>query len=90
MDLRELQPGDLIYAATTITNDGSLPQLPEGAVIAARGARGVLINVGHLEEDPSWALFLVRFENAAGELGPATGCWPEELSTETPSKNAVG
>jgi len=88
MDLRELQPGDMLYAATTITNDGSVPDLPEHAVIAKAGTRGVLINLGHLEDDPSQELFLVRFENAAGELGPPTGCWPEEIAANAPAEQA--
>lgn len=79
MKLSDLQPGDIIYAATPIVNDGSLPQLERDALLANAGARGVLINIGHLEEDPERELFLVRFENTSGELGPPTGCWPEEL-----------
>jgi len=42
--------------------------------------------VGHLEEDPSQELFLVRFETGTGELGPPTGCWREELAVEGPSE----
>ena len=82
MELHQLQPGDMVFAATAITNDGSLPQLAEGAVVAAAGTRGVILNIGHLEEQPSRELFLVRFEQGDGELGPATGCWPEELRVE--------
>lgn len=79
MQLQDLQPGDLLYAAATIINDGSIPGVAEGEILAEDGTRGVLINTGHLEEQPSRTLYLVRFENAAGELGPATGCWGEEL-----------
>ena len=85
MDLDRLQPGDVIYAATTIVNDGGMPDMPESAVIAAEGTRGVLINVGHLEEDPNQEVALVRFEGSDGELGPPTGCWPEELREEIDS-----
>lgn len=81
MTLNDLQPGDMVFAATTIVNDGSIPGLDEGVVLAMDGTRGVLINTGHLEEQPTQALYLVRFETAAGELGPATACWPEELRT---------
>jgi nitrogen fixation protein NifZ len=80
MSINELEPGDMVYAATNITNDGSHPELPEETVIAAAGTRGVIINVGHLEQDPNQELFLVRFEQGDGELGPPTGCWPEELT----------
>jgi len=82
MDLRHLEPGDMVFAATTISNDGSHPELPDETVIAAPGTRGVILNVGHLEEDPDKELFLVRFEQEDGVLGPPTGCWPEELCAE--------
>lgn len=82
MHLRELQPGDVVYAARTLTNDGSHPGLEDGAVIAEAGARGVLINVGHLEENPNQEIYLVRFEGPEPDrvLGPPIGCWPEELT----------
>ncbi len=79
MTLKHLIPGDMVFAATLIHNDGSLPDLPEDAPLAEPGRRGVIINIGHLEEDPDKELFLVRFENADGDLGPPIGCWPEEL-----------
>jgi nitrogen fixation protein NifZ len=79
MNLDSLEPGDMLLAATTISNDGSIPDLAENAVIAEPGTRGVLVNTGHLEEDPSRTLYLVRFENTDGDLGPPTGCWPDEL-----------
>lgn len=79
MTLHQLQPGDIIYAASDILNDGTLPELPEGAMVAKRDTRGVLVNVGHLEENPERELYLVRFEDTDGQLGLATACWPEEL-----------
>jgi nitrogen fixation protein NifZ len=79
MDLDNLEPGDMLLAVTTIYNDGSIPDLAENAVIAEPGTRGVLVNTGYLEEDPSRTLYLVRFESTDGDLGPPTGCWPDEL-----------
>ena len=81
MKLTDLQPGDLVYAASHIVNDGGIPDLPVGALIAAPGARGVILNIGYLEEAPQRSLLLVRFEDADLSLGPPTGCWPEELQT---------
>jgi len=78
--LEELNPGDVVYATADIYNDGSMPELEEGVLLAANGRRGVLINSGHLEEQPEQALYLVRFEIESG-LGPAVACWPEELRT---------
>ncbi len=88
MQLRDLQPGDIIYAAVTIENDGGIPDLPEDALLAQPGTRGVLVNVGHVEMDPDTELFLVRFEDAAGELGPPVGCLAEELTAIAPGAKA--
>ncbi|MGB5733523.1 MAG: nitrogen fixation protein NifZ [Thiohalocapsa sp.] len=82
MYLEQLNPGDIVYAATEIRNDGGIPELANDALIATPGTRGVVVNIGHLEENPERELFLVRFEDAGLNLGPPTGCWPEELSAE--------
>lgn len=81
MLIDSLEPGDIIFAAKDIVNDGSLPGVEENALIANEGQRGVIINTGHLEDNPDKVLVLVRFENGAsvGDLGPAVACWPEEL-----------
>lgn len=84
MESSQLQPGDLVYAATDICNDGGIPDLAADALIARAGTRGVVVNVGHLEEDPERELFLVRFEGDDLILGPPTGCWAEELSAAAP------
>ena len=84
MALHELQPGDIVYAATDIFNDGSIPTLEEGTPLAPAGTRGVILNPGHIEEQPDLELYLVRFEDASKELGPPVGCWPEELSDTQP------
>ena len=81
MELLNLQQGDAVYAAVTIANDGSVPDAAENEVFAQPGALGMLINTGHLEEDPDQTLYLVSFENEAGELGPPITCLPEELRT---------
>lgn len=82
MTLEQLNPGDIVYAATEIRNDGGIPELPKDALIAATGTRGVVINIGYLEENPDQELYLVRFEDTDLNLGPPTGCLPEELSLE--------
>lgn len=79
MILDELEPGDIIFAATNIINDGSMPGFNEKQLIANQGQRGVIINTGYLEEQPDKALFLVKFESSDGDLGPAVACWPKEL-----------
>lgn len=81
MLVNELEPGDIVFAAKIIRNDGSLPGWEENALVAEEGQRGVIINTGYLEDRPDKNLFLVRFEaeGNTGELGPAVACWPEEL-----------
>jgi nitrogen fixation protein NifZ len=80
MMLEDLQPGDVVYAAAELFNDGFVPDLPADALIAQAGTRGVVINTGHLEEDPEQTIYLVRFEGGDLTLGPPIGCLPEELS----------
>ena len=82
MGIAHLQPGDMVYAAVDLINDGSIPGLPEDSHIAAAGTRGVILNTGHYEEMPNRTLYLVRFENESKELGPPVGCWEEELTDE--------
>ena len=82
MELSQLNPGDIVYAATDLHNDGGIPDLPADALIACAGTRGVIVNIGHLEADPNRGLFLVRFEGADLVLGPPTGCWAEELGAQ--------
>lgn len=86
MNLDNLKPGDMIYAATDVFNDGSLPGVESEARLAVAGTRGVLVNTGHFEEDPETLLYLVRFEDENLDLGPAVACWAEELSTRSPAK----
>lgn len=83
MELEQLQKGDTVYASCHIYNDGSIPAMPEDALIAAPGTRGTIVEMGHLEETPQRKIYLVRFEDNDLNLGPPTGCWPEELSAET-------
>lgn len=82
MDLSQLNPGDCVYAATAIHNDGGIPDLEKNALVADAGTRGVIVNIGHLGEDPGRTVYLVRFEGVGLRLGPPTGCWPEELRAE--------
>ncbi len=81
MDLEHLSPGDVVFAASHIYNDGGIPEVPMDALLAKAGTRGVIIETGHLEEAPHRKVYLVRFEDEELNLGPPTGCWPEELQT---------
>jgi nitrogen fixation protein NifZ len=82
MNLEALEEGDVVYAATALYNDGGLEGIAENALLAAAGARGGLVRKGHLEEDETRSVFLVRFEDAEKNLGPPIGCYAEELRAE--------
>ena len=85
MDLEKLQPGDIIYAAQDILNDGSIPFVGENELVAMKGTRGVLVNTGYLEENEDQAVYLVRFEDDNKNLNDPIGCWPEDLMAELPN-----
>lgn len=79
MNIEDLDLGDVVYAAHTITDDGSMPESSEGEILAEAGTRGVIVMKGYVEEDPDRSVFLVRFEDAELNLGRPIGCWTEDL-----------
>ncbi|TCJ11686.1 nitrogen fixation protein NifZ [Parasulfuritortus cantonensis] len=88
--MSRFEMGDLVYSALDIYNDpveetgeSGIPGLNPGDLLAAAGARGVVVNIGHAEAMPDEDIYLVRFETgAAGGLGDPIGCLAEELSHE--------
>lgn len=82
MNVRDLDIGDTVYAAITITDDGSIPGGQEGEILAKAGTRGVITMIGHVEEQPERSVFLVRFEDKDMNLGNPVGCWVEDLMVE--------
>lgn len=79
MRVEDLDIGDIVYAANTITDDGSMPESHEGEVLAEAGTRGVITLIGHVEEQPERSVYLVRFEDKELNLGNPIGCWVEDL-----------
>lgn len=79
LTVEQLDLGDVVYAAHTIIDDGSMPEGEDGAILAEAGVRGVIVMKGHLEENPARSVFLVRFEDKDLNLGPPVGCWSEDL-----------
>jgi nitrogen fixation protein NifZ len=75
-------PGDVVFALDAIHNDGSIPDLDEGALLASAGTRGVVVKTGHVEAAPDIDIILVRFEGEDDVLGPPVGCLVEELRLE--------
>jgi nitrogen fixation protein NifZ len=82
MRVEDLELGDVVYAAQTITDDGSIPNGSEGEILAEAGARGVITLIGHVEEDPNRSVFLVRFEDKDMNLSNPIGCWLDDLTME--------
>lgn len=82
MRVEDLDIGDTVYAAATITDDGSIPGGVEGEILAEAGTRGVITMIGHVEEQPERSVFLVRFEDRNLNLGNPIGCWVEDLIVE--------
>lgn len=80
MNIEDLDLGDVVYAAHSIVDDGSMPDSEEGAILAEAGSRGVIVMKGHIEEEPSRSVFLVRFEDKDLNLGRPIGCWSEDLT----------
>jgi nitrogen fixation protein NifZ len=82
MNVESLEEGDTVFAAVDFFNDGGVPNLPEDALLAKAGSRGVIVRIGHLEQNPNRTVFLVRFEDEEKNLGLPIGCWAEELTVE--------
>ena len=79
MNVEDLDLGDVVYAAHTIIDDGSMPESEEGEILAEHGTRGVIVMKGYVEETPDRSVFLVRFEDKDLNLGRPIGCWKEDL-----------
>ncbi|MGB4467333.1 MAG: nitrogen fixation protein NifZ [Azovibrio sp.] len=71
--------GDIVFCKEALFNDGGIPDLPEDALLARAGTRGVIVQTGVIEADERQAIFLVRFEGEDGLLGGPVGCLPDEL-----------
>lgn len=80
--------GDMVFAAIDLynepveeTGESGIPDLEVGALLAAAGTRGVVVNVGHAKELPDEEIYLVRFETGPdGTLGEPIGCLTDELN----------
>ncbi len=82
MKIEDLEIGDVVYASHNIVDDGSMPDNEEGDILAESGARGVVVMLGHVEEEPTKNVFLVRFEDKQLDLGRPIGCYTEDLTLD--------
>lgn len=86
--MSRFQMGDMVYAAIDLynealeeTGESAIPGVETGALLAAAGTRGVVVNAGHAEELPEVKVYLVRFEtDAEGTLSEPIGCLADELT----------
>jgi nitrogen fixation protein NifZ len=82
--------GDLVYSTQNLyndpveeTGDSAIPGATVDELLVSAGIRGVVVNIGYAEADPSQDIYLVRFEmDEAGTLSAPVGCLAEELSHE--------
>lgn len=80
--------GEMVFATADLFNDelaedgtSLIPDVAPNALLAPAGARGVVVNVGHVAELPQQDIYLVRFETGPDNtLGVPIGCMPEELT----------
>jgi nitrogen fixation protein NifZ len=80
--------GEMVFATTDLFNDdltedgaSLIPDVAPNALLAPAGSRGVVVNVGHLPDQPQLAIYLVRFETGPDKaLGVPIGCMAEELT----------
>lgn len=72
--------GDIVYSNADLYNDGGIPEIAADALLAPAGGRGVVVQIGYSESDDSLALYLVRFEDPDGNLGPPVGVFPDEVT----------
>jgi nitrogen fixation protein NifZ len=64
--------GQRVIALDDLVNDGSHPERPADALLAARGSVGEVVNIGHAN-DLNEPVYLVQFE------GCVVGCLEIEL-----------
>jgi len=64
--------GQRVIALDDLVNDGSYPDRPQDALLAARGSIGEIVNIGHAP-DLNEPVYLVQFD------GCVVGCLEIEL-----------
>lgn len=67
------QWGQPVTTTADLVNDGSYPEMPLDALLAAAGARGEIVNVGLVEETGE-PVYLVEFTD-----GKVVGVFEEEI-----------
>jgi nitrogen fixation protein NifZ len=81
MASRHYEVGDLVYSRTDIYNDGGVPDVEEGALLAHAGTRGIVVRAARRPPNKP-RIYVVRFEGPDQVLGPPVGCLDEELTDD--------
>lgn len=81
--------GDIVFSRVAIENDGHIPGVAPDALLARPGMRGVVVNFGHAQLAEREEIYLVRFEDQAGDLGLPVGVLPEELTQDEVEARAL-
>jgi len=92
--MTRFNPGDMVFATQDLLNDpveetgeSAIPGALPGMLLAAAGTRGMVVNVGHPQEQPDEEIYLVSFETGpGGALAEPIGCLPEELTYDAPAQ----
>lgn len=66
------QWGQIVLALVDMVNDGTFPDMPDDAVLAAQGSEGEIVQVGFHEEG-NQPVYMVEFD------GKVIGCLEEEI-----------
>lgn len=85
--------GDMVFATRDLLNDtneetgeSGIPGLLPDMLLAKAGTRGMVVNVGFLEDVPDAELYLVSFETGpSGALAEPIGCLAEEIGYQPPA-----
>ena len=81
MSTHLFQSGDIVCSRSDLFNDdGAIPTVPPGELLAPAGARGVIVKTQYATVSPECSLYLVRFERDDQQLGPPVSCLLEELT----------
>lgn len=85
IEIREpkFQWGQHVAAQIDLVNDGSYPDQPEDALLAAAGTVGEIVQIGHHTE-ANLPVYIVEFEG-----GRVIGCLEEEIAPASPRQRVT-
>ena len=73
------QWGQRVTALIDLVNDGSYPDVPEDALLVARGTPGEIVQIGYHEE-ANLPVYMVEFATAKADKARVVGVMEEEIA----------